>query len=170
MESREYLMSHARKHVPCLVLALEEEGGAEKSKKEPVLEAATAWGFRFVLRWRQALHCSNGYRGSFDLLINALLRMPRFLVFFPARIFESWWFPCLNLHWVEIHFGCLANFGLRVLSDDFVGFLVQWLVCGFRPEDCNLNEACWEIYPANFRLCQLFKAWGTRLIKYLHET
>ena len=42
MESREYLMSHARNHVPCLVLALEEEGGAEKSKKEPVLEAATA--------------------------------------------------------------------------------------------------------------------------------
>lgn len=42
MESREYLMSHARKHVPCLVLALEEEGGAEKSKKETVLEAATA--------------------------------------------------------------------------------------------------------------------------------
>lgn len=42
MESREYLMSHARKHVPCLVLALEEEGGAEKNQKEVQLEAATA--------------------------------------------------------------------------------------------------------------------------------
>lgn len=42
MESREYLMSHARRHVPCLVLALEEEGGAEKSRKEEALQAATA--------------------------------------------------------------------------------------------------------------------------------
>ena len=42
MESREYLMSHARRHVPCLVLALEEEGGAEKHKEKVMLHAATA--------------------------------------------------------------------------------------------------------------------------------
>jgi len=40
MESREYLLSHAQRHVPCLVLALDEQGGAEKIKEG--LKEATA--------------------------------------------------------------------------------------------------------------------------------
>lgn len=40
MESHKYLMSHAQRHVPCLVLALEEQGGAKKIKER--LREATA--------------------------------------------------------------------------------------------------------------------------------
>ena len=40
MESREYLLSHAQRHVPCLIPALDEKGGADKIKG--VLQEATA--------------------------------------------------------------------------------------------------------------------------------
>ena len=40
MESTEYLLEHARRHAPCLVLALEEQGGAEKVRRYQAAAAA----------------------------------------------------------------------------------------------------------------------------------